>query len=235
MKHLLFILLLLVWNCALAQTDVIIDTSTTPDVVMNDGTPVKGNCYCNKGEFDFTIDCDTTVLSNGRLLFYQLNCDDAWLTLQTKDTSVIICSMGDLGNLSYRLGHQLIREYNRGLLFRHGCPANGPCEYSLLDKETGNTIKDYGMLIDWADSLYSYVVYFGDALNKIYVEDVETGEKVSVKVHNKHFQYPQLWYQFNDAELVGNTLNITYADAEDGSKPLNVIKVVLPQSMLRKR
>ena len=50
----------------------------------------------------------------------------------------------EVGHLLYRLGFQLRKENSSTLLFSEDCPANGPCTYVVIDKNTGKLIRRYG-------------------------------------------------------------------------------------------
>lgn len=84
----------------------------------------------------FTVDCKTIFLNNGSKLFWQFNCDSIWLTLQNQHGKKIIIDTVPIEYYPYanRLGYHLMKEYQNTLLFRSGCPANGPCNFNLIDK-----------------------------------------------------------------------------------------------------
>lgn len=91
------------------------------------------------------IDCSTIHLKNNYLLYYQYNCDSIWLTLEsTRKKKTVLFSMNTMHYAyTYRLGCQLQKERSRTLLFRCGCPANGPCTYRVIDKYTGRQLRKY--------------------------------------------------------------------------------------------
>jgi hypothetical protein len=135
-------------------------------------------CDCSNDSLitKYTVKCKTTYLKNGSKLYWQFDCDKIWLTLQTKNKKIIIDRVPiEYYNLTYRLGYHLVREFKTSLLFRGGCPANGPCEYTLIDKTSGLKIKQFGQIVDSPikDYPYDFVIYLSKAndLLKIYFPD----------------------------------------------------------------
>src|SRR4051812_5559075 len=105
----------------------------------------KKQCGCDKDSLlnNNTTDCETTFLKNGAKLYWQFTCDAIWLTLELKSGKKLTLENYpvELSNLLYRLGYSLEKEFDNTLLFRSGCPANGFCNYYLIDKNTG-ALKD---------------------------------------------------------------------------------------------
>ena len=90
-----------------------------------------------------TVSCETIFLKNKSKLYWQYNCERIWLTLENvKGQKFILDTIEvELYAYTYRLGFHLVKEYSNSLLFRSGCPANGQCIYTLIDKINGKTIK----------------------------------------------------------------------------------------------
>jgi hypothetical protein len=91
------------------------------------------------------INCDTIKLKKNYNLYWQFNCDRIWLTLEKPNKFKITINEVDV-NLypyTYRLGYQLIKDYSNKLLFRSGCPANGPCKFIIINKKNGKKITEY--------------------------------------------------------------------------------------------
>lgn len=114
----------------------------------------RKECNCSKRQFIMEpTDCRTEYLRGGGKLYYQFNCDSAWLTLVPKagKSKVIYVMKGtdysEAGYLLYRLGFQLRKEGKTGLLFSEDCPANGPCNYVLVNKFTGKEIRRWELNI----------------------------------------------------------------------------------------
>ncbi len=88
-----------------------------------------------------------------------------------------------------RLGYTLIKEFKNSLLFRSGCPANGPCIYTLVDKTSGNKIKTFNQLICIDTDVqfenphkynYDFIVYFSKNYDHLIVYFVESKRTYSV-------------------------------------------------------
>lgn len=104
-------------------------------------------CFCKENKLmnDAGVNCDTIKLKNNYNLYWQFNCDKIWLTLEKPNKSRIVINEVDvvLYGYAYRIGYQLIKDYNNSLLFRSGCPANGPCKFILINKKDGKKIREY--------------------------------------------------------------------------------------------
>ncbi|WP_083693632.1 hypothetical protein [[Flexibacter] sp. ATCC 35103] len=104
-------------------------------------------CFCDKNKLmnESTVDCDTIKLKNNYLLYWRFNCDRIWLTLEKPNKSKIVINEVDVVfySYTYRLGYHLIKDYKNKLLFRSGCPANGPCIFVLINKKNGKKISEY--------------------------------------------------------------------------------------------
>jgi hypothetical protein len=164
-----------------------------------------------------SVRCDTTFLKNRSLLYYQFNCDSIWLTLEdVRGRRKILFSMdAAMYGYTYRLGYQLMKEFSSSLLFRHGCPANGPCDYSLLDKETGKKIMGFGDLIyDGHDTLSDFIVYFTSYSHaSITLHFINTGKKHLFKVNPARFssgEYLVPEQQFYTVSVSQNSLELKH-------------------------
>ncbi len=108
-------------------------------------------CFCDKDTLmnEATVSCDTTTFSNNAKLYWQYNCDRIWLTLENVSGQKFEIDEVpvEFYNYTYRLGFHLIKEYDKTILFRSGCPANGPCIYSLIDKSNGQIITEFDQLL----------------------------------------------------------------------------------------
>lgn len=127
----------------------------------------------------------------------------------------------ELYGYTYRLGYSLIKEYQNSLLFRSGCPANGPCIYTLIDKTNGKKIKEFNQLIcigtdvQWEKSFpyqYNFVVYFTDNYDSLKIYYIDTKQLLTIPfnvIKNKLTSVnPE--YQFNKMTLKGNLLELYY-------------------------
>lgn len=147
----------------------------------------KKECGCKSDtSLEIRTYCKTIRLKNGSKLYYQFNCDSVWLTLEnTKGVKRILYSETDtiLFQYTYRIGYQFAKEYRNCLLFRSGCPANGPCNFVLVNKKTGRDIADLGELIYDHDTekFYDFVIYFSNEnLNSITLYYIDTHKKYRI-------------------------------------------------------
>ncbi len=192
-------------------------------------------CFCD--EFPVmnssTVNCDTLVFKNDSKIYWQFNCDSVWLTLENRYKSKTVINQVplELYGYTYRIGYHLIKEFSESLLFRHGCPATGPCDYSLLDKTTGKNIMDFGQLIcidtdiqfeNAHEYKFDFVVYL----------NVETAELIIYFINSNHIQrHPfkeQLTLdvipsrQFNEMNLKNDVLTINYTNDEQQVKIIDI-------------
>jgi hypothetical protein len=174
------------------------------------------NCFCDKDSLiSESVSCDTVTLSNKALLYYQLNCDTIWLTLEIPNKKkIVLFSMGtELAGYNYRLGFQLTKEFKNSFLFRYGCPANGPCDYVLTNKFTGRKEKQLNELVyTSADNPTNFIIYFSDtSLNCLTLYNVDTKKRYNIKIPGNRFKdSPVPEQQFESSELKQNILFLKY-------------------------
>ncbi len=178
------------------------------------------SCTLDSSINSSTTSCKTTVLKNKAKLYYQFNCDSVWLTLENPNgKKKIVYSMSgvifkDLFGYNFRLGYQLAHEYEKYLLFRTGCPANGPCNFVLVNKTTGKVGKQLGELIyDHTESkFYDFVLYFSNANRKsltIYYPD--SGKQFLIPLNDyNYFTAVVPEYMFNAVTVTKKRLTLTY-------------------------
>ena len=175
----------------------------------------QNKCFCeNEPDLIERVPCDTTILKNKSQLYYQFNCDSVWLTLDNNQNKVVIFSMGtELAGYTYRLGYLLTKEFKNSLLFRWSCPANGPCNYVLLDKNTGKILQHYNELIYKAqDSLADFIIYFtNDNLSSLTIDFIDRNKKYQIAVDSNKFRGINPEYQFEEAVLDNDKLKMTYS------------------------
>jgi len=180
---------------------------------------IKKNCGCETDTLinDNTTKCDTVVFKNKSKLYYQFNCDSIWLTLEnTKKKKKILYVekeyFHDFYYIQYRLKYHLAKEYKNLLLFRSGCPANGPCNYVLIDKETGKLSRELGELIyeHNPDVIYDFVIYFSGDYRNIIVDFIDSKRKIKVPVKKENFLAAIPEYQFNKIEYRNGIITLTY-------------------------
>jgi hypothetical protein len=193
----------------------------------------KKQCYCDKDTSmnGATTNCKTTVFKNKSKLYWQYNCKRIWLTLEdVKGRKTVIDEVDvELFGYTYRLGFHLFKEFDKTLLFRSGCPANGPCMYSLIDKSTGKLIKKFGQLICIDTDIredkkyqFDFVVYYSDNYDKLKIYNIYSNQILTIpfnaKQNNLTAVIPE--QQFDKMKLNGNILTIFYTTTEN--KELNL-------------
>ncbi|MES1222057.1 MAG: hypothetical protein ABUT20_41565 [Bacteroidota bacterium] len=175
----------------------------------------KKQCSCTADSLidQNTTDCKTTVLQNKALLYWQFNCDSIWLTLQNKEGRRIILDKVPIEYYSYtfRLGYRLVKEYKNSLLFRSGCPANGPCNFVLINKNTGKLIHEFGELIYDHEirKFYDFILYFSSP-GKLALHYIDSDKKYTIGVDSTHFKAVIPEYLFEKIELEKTKLILVY-------------------------
>ena len=191
-------------------------------------------CFCDKDTLmnGATVSCDTTTFKNNSILYWQYNCDRIWLTLENSSGQkfVIDESGVELYNLTYRLGYHLIKEFKESLLFRSGCPANGPCIYTLIDKSNGKKLKEFDQLIcidtdvKWENSHkynFDFIVYLSDKADHLIIYYVESNRTLKVPFKDKLTGIiPQK--QFNEMTLENSILTLFYELDGNTKKTLKI-------------
>lgn len=174
-----------------------------------------------------TLGCDKTKLNNGALLYWQHTCDSIWLTLETEDGIKKTINELDveLYGYRYRLGFYLVKEFQNELLFRSGCPANGPCFYTLIDKNNGDIIKEFHQLIMATEDDYNFnfLVYLSYDSEHICVYSIKN--RVTIKTDFSDTLtgiIPE--YQFEEMKMNKDKLELTYTQNETKKSILVNIK-----------
>ena len=193
----------------------------------------KKQCFCDKNPLmnKATTSCETIILKNKSILYWQYNCNKIWLTLEgNKGNKVVINEVPiEFYAYTYRLGYQLIKEFENTILFRSGCPANGPCIYNLIDKATGKKIKQFGQLIciDSEDNnrkyQFDFVVYFSKNYDRLMIYYVNTKKTLSIPFDAKQNKLNTLIpeHEFDRMNLKGNNLTIFFT-SENKKLKLNL-------------
>lgn len=172
-------------------------------------------CLSDSNITQNTTDCATINLKDGSKLYYQFNCDSIWLTLENDKKLVVFSSSTEYYNYTYRLGYQFAKEYEKSILFRSGCLANGPCNFVLVDKVSGKTIEEFGELIydHFIDSpFYDFVIYFTDStLGSITLDFIDSKQKINVPIDGNQIIALVPEYQFEGFKLKDGILTFGYA------------------------
>ena len=111
-------------------------------------------------------------------------------------------------------GYHLSKEFTKSLLFRSGCPANGPCNFVLIDKDNGENLKEFGQLIynyD-TDTIYDFILYLSskDILTLHYVD---TDKKYKIKIDSKQINAVIPEYMFTKVFVTNNVLTLQYGNS----------------------
>lgn len=169
-------------------------------------------CSCDSSEYqNHSVDCDIDTLISGDLLYYQHNCDSIWLTLEKDDRKIILFSTEpDLHQYHYRLDPQLVNEFEKHLLFRFGCPANGPCGHFAVDIETGKKTAEYYELIFKGQGDETNFVVGLDYM-QIKVFSLITNEIDSIPFDSKRLTSIIPEYQFDEGQIKNGILILPYS------------------------
>jgi len=192
------------------------------------------NCFCDKDTLmnGATVSCDTITFSNKTKLYWQYNCDSIWLTLENiSGQKFVIDESGvELYNLTYRLGFHLIKEFEKTILFRSGCPANGPCVYTLIDKSTGKKLEEFDQLIcidtdaKWKNAHkynFDFVVYLSNNSDHLVIYYVDSKKTLKIPFKEKLTSIiPQ--HQFDDMTIENNILTLFYELDNNKKKTLKI-------------
>lgn len=184
----------------------------TASVYNSYGQNKECNCKSDPSMKEYVTNCKTTILKNGSKLYWQFSCKRVWLTLEdvSGKKKVLNEVSIDLGEYTFRIGYQLAKEYKHSLLFRSGCPANGPCNFILIDKASGKELKEFGELIYDHSSrkFYDFVLYFTSP-NIIAIHYIDTDRKYTIKLKGE-FKALIPEYEFNSIVVNQNILTLTY-------------------------
>ena len=189
-------------------------------------------CFCAKDTSmnKAIISCETQVLSHGAKLYWQFNCTRIWLTLQQPSGKKMVLDEVpvDLFGYTYRLGYHFIKEFNETVLFRYGCPANGPCVYVLRNKFSGKKVREFSQLIHidtdvFEDKPYpfDFVVYFSEKNDTLVVHNLNTNKIIQVPFTDTlHAHVPE--YQFTNMRVSGTELTLVYLNNDGVEKTILV-------------
>lgn len=191
-------------------------------------------CFCDKDTLmnEATVSCDTTIFSNNAKLYWQYNCDRIWLTLENASGQKFEIDEVpvELYGYTYRLGFHLIKEFDKTILFRSGCPANGPCIYTLIDKSNGQKLKEFDQLIcidtdvKWENAHkynFDFIVYFSDKADYLIIYYVDSNRTLKVPFKEKLTGIiPQ--HQFDKMTLENNILTLFYESDRNTKKTLKI-------------
>ncbi len=185
------------------------------------------SCGCEADsleEGEVLMTCDTTMFDNGALLYWNYDCDSAWLNFQYQSTTLSIFYLdGELKDLKGRLGYYYFVEYDSFFMGHYatisGCCA--PDNYFLHNKYTGEVSKAFSEAIYMStERNFPYMVSFNlfkDSAAKDYtsllvrnfITDKEaivplTGHDIEKAIRNKRPLYAEdlFWdYEHNEHSI----------------------------------
>lgn len=143
-------------------------------------------CGCDKLEINSENHyiCDTTLFSNGAKIYWQWDCDSAWLIFENKEKIILkSCYETDVYECD-RTGLIFLKEYPNYLLFQYkwisGC-CTSP-DIVFINKLTGNEIKRIPKdQFVWGDTDDDYVLYFSDTtFTKLIYMDNNTDSQYNI-------------------------------------------------------
>ena len=178
-------------------------------------------CSCESNQQqNKSIGCDIDILGNGDLLYYQHNCDSIWLILDKGDQKInLFTTETDLYGYHYRLDPKLVNEFEEYLLFRYGCPANGPCNHFAVNKATGDKTADfYELIFKGENSLTNFVVAL-DYMN-IKIHNLKTNETDSIPFDTERLTAIIPEYHFDKGKISKGILYLPYSYQDDGTEKL---------------
>jgi hypothetical protein len=173
-----------------------------------------------------TTNCKTTILKNKSKLYWQYNCNQIWLTLEDVNGVKTIINEVEVEYYpySFRLGFHLIKEFDKTLLFRSGCPANGSCIYTLIDKKTGKKVHEFGQLIcidaeirEGTKYQFDFIVYPDKNYKNLIIDYINVKRKLKIpfdfQKNNLTAVVPE--YQFDKMKMNRNILTLLYTRTDD--------------------
>ena len=124
-------------------------------------------CFCDSMEIieENRYKCEYQNFENGSRLYWQWNCDSAWLTFENKEKVILKTCENETVYGCQRGGLGFLKEYPNYLLFQHkwisGC-CDSP-DMIFLNKETGMELKRIPKdQFVWGDIEKDYLLYFSD-------------------------------------------------------------------------
>lgn len=193
----------------------------------------KKQCHCDKNTLmnTATVSCETRVLKNNVKLYWQYNCDKIWFTFQTiKGRKITLDEVPvEFYGYTYRLGYHFVKEFDKSILFRSGCPANGPCIYTLIDKTTGRKIEEFRQLICINGDIeenkkyqFEFIVYADSNYKNLIVNypDKKQVLKIPFDFQRNNLTAVIPEYQFDKIKLERSLLTLFYTTTSN--KKLNL-------------
>lgn len=119
------------------------------------------DCSCEAKKYD----CDILEFENGAKLYWQRNCDSAWLTFENENKIILKTCKDELFESCQKTGLNFLKEYPSYLLFQYrwvsGCCQ--PPDVVFISEVTGREInRVYSSQFVWGDIGDNYLLYFSD-------------------------------------------------------------------------
>jgi hypothetical protein len=143
----------------------------------------KLECNCDEREIipENQYKCEVINFTNGAKLYWQWNCDSAWLTFERSRKSILKSCINEDVYSCDRIGLVFLKEYPRYLLFEHrwisGCCT--PPDLVFLRKEDASELKRIkNSQFVWGDVDENYALFFSDSTYKklIYLNHISDKE-----------------------------------------------------------
>jgi len=191
----------------------------------------EATCGCARDSIAYA-DCDTQQLKDHSFLYWQYNCDSAWLTLgKINGDRRVINVVREIPQITYRIGYNLINEYPGSLFFRTGCAANGPCNYVVVDKNSGKVLKEFQQeedayvidIYDMNNSRYKYnfIAYFTVGSDSLFIYQINERRTLAYPFRGK-LSYPHPEASFEIVSVKGNVIRLTYRDRKYREKAFTI-------------
>lgn len=174
------------------------------------------DCSCDNRDMveENTFQCSVLSLDNDAKLYWQWNCDSAWLTFENTDKVILKSCDQETVYGCDRIGLQFLKEYSNYLLFQYqwisGC-CDSP-DMVFLSKETGIEIRripkeqfvwgevenDY--LLHFSDTTLTSLVFLDHRSEKQYHVEFDTGEIEGLMNANNAIYVKDLFSNFQRSE-----------------------------------
>ncbi|MGE5436664.1 MAG: hypothetical protein ACM3O3_05500 [Syntrophothermus sp.] len=177
--------------------------------------------------------CDTTLFSNGAKMYWQWNCDSAWLVFENKEKVVLkSCEESNVYECG-RTGLNYLKEYPNYLLFQYkwisGCCT--PPDIIFINKVNGSELKritndlfvwgnieeDY--VLHFSDSTYTRLIYLDNNTDKEYILRFDKEQVNKSAAKNPVLQLADLFKNFKKS---GNDFTFDYKTSEGVIKKMKI-------------
>lgn len=164
-------------------------------------------CDCDSMEIteENIYKCEYQYFGNGSKLYWQWNCDSAWLTFENKEKLILKSCESETVYGCQKAGLGFLKEYPNYLLFQYewtsGC-CNSP-DVVFISKENGTEIKRISKnQFVWGDIEKDYSLYFFDStLTSLVVLDHLTDNEFSLGFEKN---------EVDNSAQINEVLSLTY-------------------------